>query len=62
MSKGNGVVNMKQKDDYFGNLKPILKFFYQNRKQGCIFYANHRTVFKQHTKMREIIWHNLSLP
>jgi len=28
-------------------LKPVLKFIYQNEKQGCMFFAVHRTVFSQ---------------
>ena len=43
-------------------LKDILKFLYQNGKQGHQFFAIHRTVFSQHIKMHKIICYNLSLP
>jgi len=37
---------------FFAVLKPILKFLYQNRKQGCVFYAVQSTVFIQWIKIQ----------
>lgn len=45
---------------FFSILKPILKFLHQNAKQGCIFFAVHRTLFSQCIKTHNIICHNLS--
>ena len=44
----------------FAVLKSILKFLYQNRKHGCTFFSDYRTVFSQHIKMHNTISHNLS--
>lgn len=41
-------------------LKPVLKFLSQNKKQGCTFFAVHRTAFRQWIKMRTAISYNLS--
>ena len=41
-------------------LEVLLTFLYQKRKQGCLFFTVHRTVFSQGIKMHTTICHHLS--
>ena len=51
---------INQKIDKFFWQSWNFKFFYQNKKYGCLFFAVHRTVFSQYLKMHKLICHNLS--
>lgn len=42
--------------------KPILKFLYQSRKHGCIYFTVHRAVFCQWVKTHPPITHRVSKP
>ena len=55
----NGVSNIQKNDNYLAIMKPILKFLYQNRTQGCTFLSVH-SVFSQRIKTHTITCHNLS--
>ena len=61
MSTENGVSNIPKKCWVFFSviLKPVLKFLYQNGKQGCIILTVHRIVFSQWIKMHTVISYNL---
>lgn len=63
MSAENGVANIPKKlMIFFLNLETYSQILYQHGRQGCTFFAVHRTVLRQHIKMYKIFCHNLSLP
>ena len=59
MSTENRLANMNWWF-FLALLKHILKFLYQNRKHGCMFFTVQRTVFSLYIKMHNIIGHKLS--